>query len=458
MKYIVNILLFLIMIYSLTVMPIDMKALQVDVSWEKYKAIEEKKANEEQQAAIEETVKESAYSLDYSGETYLFNPNQIELTLSGDEKLPDLISDVVSKMTFEWQNVNSGDAQILSVPPEAVSTGPISGTTETSAKLTVSLTSLTNIPDGQYLLKIRSQSELTAASPSTDLDVSWFKKSSYNPYTGTGFGKLAVVTYYYPTADGSNLIPITESAVNSKILRKIANKLYSGQTENTSLKTGPLAPRIRNIQLKGGTLSLFITSADLEASKANGLTITQTVSLISKTFFSLPYIEEIQFYLDNKPISASLYPADLPAPLLRTSEAASLYHLTSLGSQLYFYPTDRTFTTPADVLSAMTSPDSSQNGKLTIRAIPANVKAAALTDPADPKKVTVDLSITGSLYGGDPKLTRMMLDAISLNLVRSGLATEVYFTVGGQPGQTLNEIPLTEAYPAPLYLNVKTNN
>jgi hypothetical protein len=59
------------------------------------------------------------------------------------------------------------------------------------------------------------------------------------------------------------------------------------------------------------------------------------------------------------------------------------------------------------------------------------------------------------LYGENAQLTQMMLDAIAINLSRSGLAEEIHFTVGGQPTETLNKVNIKEAYPIPKYINIK---
>ncbi len=456
MKYIINVLLFLIMIYSLTVMPIDMKALQVDVSWEKYKAIEEKKETEKQQTEIEETVKESTYQLKYEGASYLFNPSQMALTLSGDEKLSDLQSDVVGKMTFEWTNTSSGDVQVLSVPPEAIKVGAISGTNITSLPITINLASLTQLSDGQYNLKINSASELTKASSSPEVAVTWIKKSTYTPYTGTGFGKYIPVSVYYPTADATQFIPITESFSNSKTLRKIANFLYTGQTENAALKTGQLIPRVRTIKLTSGVLSLYFTSADIETAKANGLTPVQMTDILTKTYFSVDYLKEIKLYVDNKPADLNLVIGPVaPTPIVKTASSPEIYPLTAVGNTLLFTPTAHTYSSLQELLTGLTTADSALKNKHTLSPIPANVSLSATADPADPNKVTIDLKITGILYGSDPKLTQMMLDAIALNVTKSGFAKEVLYTVNGQPADVLNTISIKAPYKVPTYINVK---
>lgn len=456
MKYIINILLFFIMIYSLTVMPIDMKALQVDVSWEKYKAIEEKKETEKQQSEIEETVKESPYQLKYDGETYLFNPNQVALTLSGDEKLSDLQADVISKIKFEWTNTSSGDVQILSVPTEAVKVGTVSGTNITSLPITINLSALTELVDGQYTLKISSASELTKASITPEIAVTWIKKSTYSPYTGSGFGKLLPVTVYYPTTDGSQLVPITEGFSSSKTLRKIANFLYTGQSENTALKTGQLIPRVKTIKWGNGVLSLYFSSADVETAKARGLTPVQITEILTKTYFSLEYLNEIKLYVDNKPADGTFTPNTAPSPLVKVAAGPETYPLTAVGNQLMFVPTPHTFSNLEELIASLSKADSTLKNKHTLTPIPTNVALSATTDPADSTKVTINLNITGTLYGGDPKLTQMMLDAIALNVSKSGFAKSLYFTVNGQPADVLNTIPIKEAYKAPTIINVKT--
>jgi hypothetical protein len=453
MKYLINILLFLIMINTLTVMPIDMKALQIDMSWEKYKAIEAKKENQEQQAAITETVKTSQYELAYSGENYLFNPSQIQIKLSGDEKLADLQSDVISKLTFEWENTNNGDVQTLSVPTDAIKLGQSMGT---SIDLTVNLSSLTQIVDGQYKLKVTSKSDLTTSNPPIELQISWIKKGVYSPYTGKGFGKSTAVTFYYPTVDGLSLVPITEPMSSSKTLRKTVTRLLSGAPEGYGLRTGPAIPKIRNIQFKSSKLSLYMTTADIEAAKATGLTAAQMTESISKTFFSFSYIKEISLFVDNKLAGTDLVALETALPIQRSVEAPHIYQVATVGTNILFMPTSKTFASAQDVLTALTQPDITQKGKSTFSPIPANVKLSAQTNPSNAKDLIVDLSITGTLYNSDPKLTQLLLDVVSLNLTKSGFAENVTFTVGGQSVAQLNQVPIKDTYPTPKFINVKS--
>ncbi len=450
MKYIVNILLFLIMIYSLTVMPIDMKALQVDVSWEKYKAIEEKKENEKQEAVISETVKSSQYSINYSGDSYLFNPSELKLQLSGDEKLGDLQSDVLSKLTFEWVNEQSGDAQILTVPQEALTVGQTLGT---NVDFSISLASLTQLMDGQYQLKIKSRSELTADAPEVTVNVSWFKQSAYKTLFDD-FGSLTPVTYYYPTT-GGRVLPITEGVAKDKTLRRMANHLLSGPGNIPGFKTGQSTPRIRNIKHSNGKLSLYMNTSDVDAAKKAGLTEAQMTEILSKTYFSLPYIKEINLYVANKPVTPQWAATDVPSPIFRPAETKEFFNLTTVGGRVLFVSGAKTFTTVQEVLTAMSTPDTA-NGKLCYSPVPDNVTLSAVSDPSNLKAVTVNISISGKLYGDDPKLTQMLLDAVALNLSRSGLIDEVRFTVNDQPVEALNGIKLSDAYPIPEFINAKT--
>lgn len=452
MKYIVNVLLFFIMIFTLTVMPIDMKALQVDVSWEKYKAIEEKKETEKQKEVISETVKTSQYDIKYSGENYLFNPTEIKLNLSGDEKLGDLQTDVLSKLTFEWENLQSKDVQILTVPQDVLKVGQ---TLSTTVDVTINLANLTQIQDGHYKLKIRSQSELTASATPVEMNISWLKQSTYTPTDDSAFKKSATaVTFYYPTTDGGRLIPITESVTNEKILRKIANRLYSGPTADLGLRVGQSAPRIRNIKHSSGKLSLYMNTSDVDAAKKAGLTPAQMTEILTKTYFSLPYIKEIKLYVANKPVTAEWTASEAPSPIARPAATSELFQMTSIGKKLLFVSTPKTFTTPQDVLTALSTADQ-QNGKLMFSPVPTNVTLTATADPKKAKVITVDLIINGKLYGENAQLTQMMLDAIAINLSRSGLVEEVHFTVGGQPAETLNKVNIKEAYPIPKYINIK---
>lgn len=455
MKYIVNILLFLIMIYSLTVMPIDMKALQVDVSWEKYKAIEEKKENQEQQAEIAETVKTSTYQLQYSGTAYLHNPSELSFTVEGDQKLQELQSDVLSNLTFEWTNKLTGDKQILSVPQTAVKTGAASGTDQMSLPVIVSLTGLSQIQDGQYTLQVNSQSELMANSEAIGIEVSWFKTSKYLSTASASFGKSTVVTYYYPASDNVSLIPITEGVSNEKVLRKMATHMLNGPGTVTGLRQGQMAPRIRNIQLKSGRLSLYMNRSDTDAAIASGLTAQTMTSAITQTYFSLPYIEEIYLYIDNKAVNADWTEIGEPVAITKALQSPVLYRLASIGTSLYYVPTTQTFTTPDQLFALMSSQDPSQGGKNTLQVIPANVSLSAAFDPEDSKHLIINLKIQGDLYGTDESLTRMLLDHLAVNVIKGGLAETLSFTVNDQPSPLLNGVDLSKNYEISPYINTK---
>lgn len=452
MKYIVNILLFFIMVYSLTVMPIDMKALQVDVSWEKYKAIEEKKENEQTKEVINETIKEGKYELTHAGETYFFNPTTLSLTLKGDEKVASLKSDVINKLVFKWVNTATGDEIALSVPESAIQS-KVSPNETSAVDIEVSLANLTTLPDGQYTLNIHSDSELTKTGLPVSLDVSWFKQATYAPHTKELSLSGTIVDYYYPDVSGKSLIPITQSVSKDKSLRKIANHLYTGVTDNPSVKSGSVAPRIRNIQLKAGKLQLYITTADAETAKALGLTPALMTQSLARTFYSLPYISEIYFYINNVPVDENWNP--IAEPLLISKLENDVYSkiLIASGKELLYVNGSKQILTPADLIAVFTEKDEQLKGQAVVDPLPKNVKMTAAFDTKNTKRLMVDLAISGTLYNGDPNLTSMLLDTIALNAVHTGLAKDVQVTVNGQITDTLNTISIKDPLKVPSYLN-----
>lgn len=455
MKYIVNGLLFFIIIYSLTVMPIDMKALQVDVSWEKYKAIEAEKENQEQQKEITETVKESQYTLSIEGDSYRFNPESLSVKLMGDEKLIDLKSDVLSKLTLAFKNTLTGESQEFAVPANAITESSVASGQNTM-QFTIALTSLTQIPDGQYTLSLASKSELTQGD-APELMLSWFKTSSYTDPRTVNLGNT-FVTYYYPSTDLKQLIPVTERVSNDKILRKMATHLLNGTAVDSGLKTGQVAPRIRNIQLKSGKLSLYFNQADVDAALKTGLSAKQMTDILTQTYFSLDYINEVYFYLNNKPADANLVNVTTPQPVTRPAVSNSqVLHGIEVGTKIYWLPTSVAPITLENFASVLTAKQPSLAGKKALSPIPPNVKLSFSTDPEVANQVVADIQITGSLYDNQPELNLMLFDYISQNVKLSGIAKTLVFKVNGQTVDSLNGVNLSKAYAPPKYLNVMSN-
>ncbi len=454
MKYIVNILLFFIMVYSLTVMPIDMKALQVDVSWEKYKAIEEKKENEQTKEVINETIKEGKYELTHTGNAYYFNPTSLTLTLKGDEKVASLKSDVIKNLIFKWVNDATGEETALSVPESAIQS-KTSPNENAAVEITVSLESLTTLPDAQYTLYIHSNSELTKSGTPVPLSISWFKQSAYKPHTEEISFTGVPVDYYFPDASGKFLIPITQGVSKDKSLRKIASHLYTGTSESTVLKNGQVAPRIRNIQLKSGKLQLYITTSDAENAKKTGLSPALMTDLLAKTYYSLPYISEVYLYINNEPVDANWHVVPQPLLIAKTASETSAKALVISSGHFFYVNGAKTITTPEDLMSFYTSTDATLKGLQVVNPLPKNVKLSASFDANNANRLLVDLSIQGDLYGTDATLTQMLLDSIAINSVRTGLSKEVQITVNHQVMDTLNNLPIKEPLLIPSYLNIK---
>lgn len=455
MKYIVNCLLFLIMIYSLTVMPIDMKALQVDVSWEKYKAIEAEKENQEQQKEITETVKTSQYTLSIEGDDYRFNPDNISVKLMGDEKLIDLKSDVLSKLTLAFKNNLTGEEQIYTVPSNAITESSVASGQNTM-QFAIALNSLTQIPDGQYTLSLASKSELTQGENPT-LRLSWFKTASYTDPRGVNLGNT-FVTYYYPTTDLQQLIPVTERVSSDKILRKMATHLLNGTAVDSGLKTGQIAPRIRNIQLKSGKLSLYFTQADVDAALKTGLSAKQMTDILTKSYFSLDYINEVYFFLNNKPADANLVNVATALPVTRPAVANSqILHGIEVGTKIYWLPTEVPSLTLETLASALSAEQVTLKGKKALSPIPSNVQLRFSLDPEVKDQVIADIQLTGQLYGNQPELSLMFFDYISQNVKRNGIGKTLVFKINGQTVENLNGVNLAVPYSPPKYLNVMPN-
>lgn len=455
MKYIVNCLLFLIMIYSLTVMPIDMKALQVDVSWEKYKAIEAEKENAEQQKEITETVKNSQYTLSIEGEKYIFNPTSLSLKLMGDEKLIDLKSDVLSKLTLSFMNTLTGEEQVYAVPTNALTESSVTSG-QNAMQFTIALNNLNQIPDGQYTLKVESKSELTQGS-TPEIELSWLKTVKYTDPRTVNLGS-SFVTYYYPTADLKQLIPITERVSNDKILRKMATHLLNGTAVDSGLKTGQIAPRIRNIQLKSGKLSLYFTGADVEAALKTGLSAKQMTDILTQSYFSLDYINEVYFYLNNKAADANLVNVETPAPVTRPITSSSqILHGIEVGTKVYWLPTAAPTLSLETLASSLKAEQPALVGKKALSPIPPNVNISFSLNPEVPDQVIADIQLTGQLYNNQPDLNLMFFDYISQNVKLSGIGKSLVFKVNGQAVENLGGVDLSKPYVSPKYINVMSN-
>lgn len=436
-------------------MPIDMKALQVDVSWEKYKAIEAEKENAEQQKEITETVKNNQYALSIEEQNYLFNPESLNIKLLGDEKLIDLKSDVISKLTLAFKNKLTGEEQVFAVPANAITESSVTSG-QNSMQLKIALNNLTQIPDGQYTLSVESKSELTQGS-TPSIDLSWLKTVTYTDPRGINLGSN-FVTYYYPTADLKQLIPITEKVSNDKILRKMATHLLNGTSVDSGLKTGQIAPRIRNIQLKSGKLSLYIVQADVDAALKTGLSIQQMTDILCQSYFSLDYINEIYFYLDNKPASASLVNTPTAVAVTRpTGSTNQILHGIEVGTKIYWLPTDVATVSVDTLATLLDSEQPSLMGKKALSPIPPNVKLSFSLDPEKADQIIADIRLTGSLYNNRTDLTRMFLDYISQNVKISGVGKTILFKINGESVESLNGIDLTKNYDSPKYLNVMSN-
>lgn len=429
-------------------MPINLSALQFDVSWKKYHQIEQQKVEKEEQKTITETVKSKTYHLTSDTAEFLTNPTSLKLQLTGDDKLNALNDDVFQKLELVFKVGSTEYATFTGSQVKGVKIEEKNSLSEATIDL-----SAYALPDGQYDVSIRSTSELTANNPPIEVKMAFHKSENYTAAMSQLPKNGQVVTFYYPSADGKTLIPYSETLSNTKILRNIVNRLYTGAPETLPVMKGQIIPRIYNIQLKSGVLSLYIADSEAKKYMTTHTSGKLAIESLVRTLYSLDYVKTIELYVNKQKTGLAFNDVTLEALPQKNSVSQAYLSYQLPDTRLILIPSENVSlgTDPQSLFSVLKSGEALANGILLQAVVPNNVSLNSAT-PLE-KTLTLDLKVDGDLYGQSTPLTQRMLDALTLTYLKHSAYDTLVITINGQPVTTLNGIDMTQPLKLPMFIN-----
>lgn len=449
-RFLFNLVILMVMFFTLTTMPVNKKILDFDFSFEKFTAWEKEKSGEETPVTPINTVADATLTMNTA---YLFQSEELVLNVESQTDVGIAASEIRDKMTL---SVFDKDRQIASLSGTDIPFMEDRLIDKTHVALILDVNAL-KLPAGQYRLEFVTTSThvdpaLTAALVT---EMTSFEGKTYLVAKDIAVKGNTAIQIFYADESLTYLIPLAQESLNDKLLRKTANELASPPPAGMGLSPIAPAPRMPNIVYADGLASLYFKSADLGAYAAGNDITRLTLDAIRHSMFHVRYVKQLRFLVDGRTDGTFLNGVDLSMIFERDTVPNAWLGVRTSAGRLYLSPFSvyPTLKNPVEDIFALLRSGLAQDGtsEALIAPIPANV--SFISSKQEGAQLTVDLSLEGDLYGGDPKWAAFMFDALTTSLTSIEGVDSVMYTLNGAPVSDLNGLPLATPQRAKAILN-----
>lgn len=313
-KTITNIILMILICFTLTAIPINRNLLTFDFS--RFKI-----AN-----SINQTTETDGVSFTYSinkKESILFNPT--DLTFEIQVESLDNNFDWVSEPELLLEITDfAGYTNVISSKNFVTS---FSGNNKDNPTLftytlDISKTNL-NLSNGTYDIKLYSNHESLSTSDPISLKLSYFEDINYISGVNSTNSDKNYLILYYSDITKKHIVPITrEVAVNNKIFRTTVNGLLEPPKANLGLSVEEIAPRISQIQYSNGLVTCYLKSSEVIPFSDDPIKSSNALEALNRTIMDIqsPYaINKIQYLVDRQPSKIFFNGTDLTEVITRNN-------------------------------------------------------------------------------------------------------------------------------------------
>lgn len=176
--------------------------------------------------------------------------------------------------------------------------------------------SLLDIPNGDYQLEISlniKDVEIPITSPKVSLN---FSREFTYVKTLEGIDRSeSALTLYFPDNNMNYLIPITRVIPYTKaLLRNTVTNLAKGPSDSLGLPTNSPIPNIRKLNLKGGTLSVYLPK-DIGIYNEYATSARIAVDSLVNSLTAIEGVKELQFYFNNKILMDNFHGMAMDKPI-----------------------------------------------------------------------------------------------------------------------------------------------
>lgn len=302
MRSMVNLLIVILIAYTMNAVPVNTKLLSFDVikPWDKI--------SEEEQ--ITEPIVNDFPTLEYKAleESEFINPEIITVDLVASRSLSkDELTLLENSTNVSIENGNDSSTQSL-VSYKPANLNAIEAVEELPAgqwlyRLNLELSSKsTGYFIGIYPVNIEMTQEAWQLDETIEITASYMPEFTYKAAIPSVNKNEIYTQVYYLNASKEFLVPITKKlGSSSKFIRNTINAISYEMPDNSTIFAQELAfPKLPRVYLNSGVLSCYLNSSQLgtfeEGSDENKLIVKALV----KSLTDIGYVDHLKFFVDNK--------------------------------------------------------------------------------------------------------------------------------------------------------------
>ncbi|MBN2899865.1 MAG: GerMN domain-containing protein, partial [Clostridia bacterium] len=295
MKGIVNILIVILITYTLNAIPVNTTLLSFDLikPWDKLSA-----ENSDEPDSTE--VPAPHISFNANKDTHLSNPSSLTLELTSDSALTDEqlkdLTDTLNITVSDTQNTRTlTPATVIKDAPTLI------GDNLYALTFDVSKDTL-ECGMGQYEFSVAIGSELLHADAAAKTLLSYMPPIHYTPAIAEVDSNQIYTQVYYLNATKAFLVPVTKKLdASSKFIRNTISTLsYEAPNNEQLFAQNVVFPRLPKVYLHNSTLSCYLDGDDVSKFTSGSSENKLVSEAILRTLTSISYVDHMVFYVNDR--------------------------------------------------------------------------------------------------------------------------------------------------------------
>jgi len=310
-----NLILVILMCFTLTAFPINKKLLTFDFS----------------RFMVNEHINQQS---DVDGVSFTFTLTEKESHLKNPTSVEFIVKATDEDGSFYWDEVPSLSMRITDRKNNVVQLNHSAFVTETKTDsddqpseytFTVDLTKLNlDLDNGTYELELFSTHELLESSESIVIKASYFEDINYIAGILESEAIQPYLKLYFADTSNHHIVPISRPTTDTnKVFRKTVNGLLEPPHISLGLSQEPIAPRISVIQYASGLVTCYLKSSVVMPFSEDPQKASLALESMNQTIMHIqtPYaINKIQYLVDKQPSTIFFNGTDLTKQIEKSKD------------------------------------------------------------------------------------------------------------------------------------------
>lgn len=455
MRLIINTFLIIIIVLSLSIIPINYHVFELELpSFNKDKIIEENTDLENRIDFLE---------IKNNEEENLLNNQTFKITINTTNK--DEVMDIVNSFKVEISNAN-----------EIVKTISLKDIDNTFEEKTVDINNFlsdysnqdiyvynytfnlnnNDLASNHYIVTLKSTDKRIKDEFSYE-----FNHFNNNKYIGSSNKPIENKLYtklYYTDENFMRLVPVNKMIdTTDRFIRATMNELLIPPNEKYGLSTTISSPRISNIAISKGTAKLDFNSNEITNFNNGSTNAYFAINSIVNTISKFSVVDRVKFFVDGNDTSDYFHGTDLSESFVIKNSTKAYVGLETSKKTMMLYPIEITETnlnnkilSIISILKTLNFNNESTNSL--IPTLPINVKL--LNYRFDDKNIELDLSKEFlTAYGGNKEYNSIMYESLLYSFTSIEGINSVSIIIEGEKTNLFNGIDISIPQKPNMFIN-----